>query len=171
MKQIIPRKKLMPVALVFISSIVMYSCKTTIYVPYAEYSGSLSGKADTLVNRNHFIDSADAWDWITRYRTYKNSISNNTLVVGGITYTNILTDETESFNKELFEKILTLKDCIGVHIYYGLDEHYEEHLLLSGIGPNYETLYITGNYSGKNGKGAAPALGSGGGMGEYGLKP
>lgn len=169
MKQAITTKKLLIAGIITAVCFTAYSCTVTL----PGYPSNLTGTSDSLVKRNHFIDSALAWKWINRYKENKNRISNNQITIGSQTYTGILPDTSESFNKVLLEKIVLLKNCIGVHIYFGMSEDYKVHLLLSGIGADYQTLYIDGSYGtqtlGKQ-RGAAPPP-SGGGMGEYGMKP
>ncbi len=169
MKQTFTTKKLLMVVLTAAVFFVTYSCTTVI----PGYPNNLSGTSDSLVKQNHYIDSSIAWTWIARYKANKDKISNNQITIGTQTYRDILPESSESFNKVLLEKIVLLKNCVGTHIYFGMSEDYKVHLLLSGIGPNYETLYIDGSYSAQSTgrqKGAAPPP-SGGGMGEYGLKP
>ena len=174
MKQIITLKKLIVVVLIFTACFVVYSCKTISLWPNPLYPERLSATADTLVNINHFIDSARAWSFIDRYTTYKDSIHNNQLVINGHTYTDVLTETSEAFNKLIVVRILNLPNCVGVHIYHGISEDFKEVLLLAGIGVNYETLYIQGSYNEQTNykqKGAAPPPIQGSGMAEMGKKP
>lgn len=172
MKHLITTKKIATIVAVLLTCITVFSCKTRYYRPYPT---KLSGQADSLVNRDHFIDSATAAKWIQRYQDNKGLISNNSITKNGTTYNSILPDISESFNRGIFEKILDLDSCIGIHIYFGMDDLYQVHLLLSGTGPNYETLYIDGTaYILRNDKmkqkgGLTGSSGSG--MGEYGMKP
>lgn len=40
------------------------------------------------------------------------------------------------FGREILEKLLTQEDCMGVRMYYGIDEHGEKQLVLVGADSN-----------------------------------
>ena len=70
--------------------------------------------------------------------------------------------------------IITNDSCIGLRVIYGMDENNKVHIILVGINPEYETLYIKNpencveekNMAAKDGSG-----GSGTGGAEYGMEP
>ena len=76
-------------------------------------------------NENHDIDLSVAADWTARYR---GTIAANDTI-------------GEYFGKTALQAILDQEDCVGVRIYFSIDEEDEKHLIICGVKANEDDLY------------------------------
>jgi len=79
-------------------------------------------------NEDHEINLATASDWTRRFR---NSLPENP------------PDPTIShfFGKEYLLSMLAQTDCVGLRIYYALDENDNKQLVISGVNADEDDLY------------------------------
>jgi hypothetical protein len=128
-------KKIATILIVFFLAAGLYSCrciKCTVTPP------PLSTYATDLEAHNHSMDSATADEWIQRFNLNRDSICNN--MANGqdsIFYC------SEAFNKKYLLKLLCLKDCIGIRIYYGMDPLFKVHQIIFGVDQKGDDLYYT----------------------------
>jgi hypothetical protein len=76
-------------------------------------------------NENHDIPLATAAEWTKNYR---NANPNAT--------------KAHFFGREAIEAILAQESCVGIRIYYALDDTGEKHLILVGADANENDLYL-----------------------------
>lgn len=76
-------------------------------------------------NEDHHIDLETASQWTARYRATINS-----------------SDDTigEFFGKNYIKNLLDQEDCVGMRVYYSLDENGKKHLIISGVKANEDDL-------------------------------
>jgi hypothetical protein len=102
------------------------------------YNGPIVSKeAIALYAQNHFISKETIEEWTSRFDTYKNKLSNDSL--------RSLVNEmgsSYSYNGYYVSLILCNERSIGIQILPGLDEQYKLHFILVGINPDYSRLYI-----------------------------
>ncbi|HEV7620215.1 MAG TPA: hypothetical protein VGO09_00705 [Flavisolibacter sp.] len=56
---------------------------------------------------------------------------------------NILPD-AETFDRIIFDQLLALPGCVGLRIYYGLDDKDEMHAIIVGVSADNEDILPTG---------------------------
>jgi len=50
--------------------------------------------------------------------------------------------DSETFNREAIDRLLALPGCVGIRIYYGLDEEFKLHSILVGVDEQGNDLII-----------------------------
>lgn len=113
-------------------AIFLPSCQTKKNTPEPR-----SDYAKELVSKDHFIDSAAAWTMITRYRTYRDSVGMENMPAA-----RVLPAESESFNFTYMQKVMELDQALGLRIFFGMDDSYRLRLLIAGVDPDGNILYI-----------------------------
>ena len=83
---------------------------------------------------NHFISVETAREYTARYREHKDNITTEA-------YKDALPN-SESFDKATIQQILDQKDCVGMRIYYGLNERNEVCQILVGIDQHNEDILV-----------------------------
>jgi len=83
---------------------------------------------------NHFIPLPQAQAMTARYRANKSNILSPAFIG-----TNTLLD-CETFNREEFDWVLAQKDCVGLRIYFGMEENLQVRLLVTGVNINGDDI-------------------------------
>jgi hypothetical protein len=179
--------------LAFATSVIFNSCKDDDDKECCEgYTGKLTdAKADSLVNRCHFIRKDTIEAWVKRYEAYKEKLDyrKQFKTSGDTTQSQagampplaeasveFLKSGCVSFNNCIVKKILCDKNSIGLRVLYGIDANNRIHIMLVGIQPDYSNLYVYGEdcckepMNKKLGAGLTGANGPTGGA-EYGQLP
>jgi hypothetical protein len=76
-------------------------------------------------SEDHAISLTDAATMTARYRA---TISNGDTIA-------------HYFGKDAIQEILDQGDCVGIRIYYGLDDQDAKHLIITGVTEDREDLY------------------------------
>ncbi len=80
-----------------------------------------------IPNKDHFIALETAVEMTTRYRAQMTNI-----LATGVRDQNIL-PICETFNREAFDKVLKNDNCVGVRLYYSMDENLRIHMIVLGV--------------------------------------
>ena len=98
------------------------------------YTGTVTNKqALALQAKCHFMSKDTIAVWTERYQKNKPGASPTATAVFG---------DSCSFNNSIVRAIITNDSCIGLRVVYGMDEVNKVHIILVGIKPDYNTLYI-----------------------------
>ncbi|SRR6266404_2595450 len=87
---------------------------------------------------NHFISLSQAIDMTTRYRSEKENILSPEFKGKNI----LLLAET--FDRALFDKLLSEKDCASIRIYFGMKEDLQVRVIVVGVNSKNEDLLPAG---------------------------
>lgn len=74
---------------------------------------------------NHSISLSTASEWTANYRA---------IITPGDTIAHF-------FGKEFIQELLDQEECVGMRIYYALDEDGKKQLIISGVKANEDDLY------------------------------
>ncbi len=133
------------------------------------YTGKVENKqALALQAKCHFMPKDTIAVWTERYQKNKPTIGT------ALPNASSILGDSCSFNNSIVRAIITNDNCIGLRVIYGMDENNKVHIILVGINPEYETLYIEKPKDCGEEKNAAAKDGSGGsgtGGAEYGMEP
>lgn len=158
------------------------------------YTGKISdARADSLVNRCHFLSKDSIELWVKRYETFKERLNrkpdyrtdNKDTANKNDAEMKANMDEVAklflmggsvSYNSCIIKKILCDKNSIGLRVLYGIGADNRIHIILVGIQPDYSNLYVDGedccdkSINKKMGAGLTSVTDSKGGA-EYGQMP
>jgi hypothetical protein len=154
------------IAIAFTTSLILNSCKEDESGKTCEgYTGKLTDpRADSLVNRCHFLSKDSIEVWVARYDAYKKQLerkSDYTNQTGNTKDTvtaqgdqanpgldamaaGFLKRGSISYNSCIIKKILCDKNSIGLRVLYGIGGDNRIHIILVGIQPDYSNLYVDG---------------------------
>lgn len=80
-----------------------------------------------LPNHNHFISLSAARTMKTLYLAEKENILDSAYRQQGILST------SETFNREPFDTVLALEGCVGLRVYFGMEESYKVKVIIVGV--------------------------------------
>jgi hypothetical protein len=83
---------------------------------------------------SQFISLEDAVDMTTLYRQDKETILSSTYQNH-----NIL-PKCETFERDYFDDVLAQSGCVGIRIYYGMDENNKVHAIVVGVNGDDEDI-------------------------------
>lgn len=145
----------------FATSVIFNSCKDDDDKKCCEgYTGKITdAKAESLVNRCHFISKDSIEDWVGRYEKYKEQLGRKQdFKTNNQDTTNAKADEIKaamdemslrflrggsvSYNSCIIKKILCDKKSIGLRVLYGIGADNRIHIILVGINADYSNLYV-----------------------------
>jgi hypothetical protein len=183
-------------SIAFAASLTFSSCTDDADKKCCEgYTGKISdARADSLVNRCHFLSKDSIELWVKRYETFKERLNrkpdyrtdNKDTAYANDAEMKAKLDEVSkqflmggsvSYNNCIIKKILCDKNSIGLRVLYGIGADNRIHIMLVGIQPDYSNLYIDGEdccdktMNKTLGAGLTAPPGSGTGGAEYGQMP
>lgn len=91
-------------------------------------------KASEPGDKSHFITLQQAIDMTTRYRDNKNNV-----ISPDYAGKNIIA-LSDTFPREVFDKLLSKSGCSGIRIYYGMDTDLKVHPIVVAINANNEDI-------------------------------
>ena len=127
------------------------------------YTGKITDpRADSLVNRCHFLSKDSIEIWVSRYegyqkelmnkRSYKTNNGDTSNTQGGNMSTGLdnmstafLMGGSVSYNSCILRKIISDKNSIGMRVLYGIDGNNKMHIILVGVKFDYSNLYVSGD--------------------------
>ena len=83
---------------------------------------------------SHFISSQQAVDMTDRYRLNREAILDTEYQSQDILAL------SETFNRDLFDELLSKSGCVGVRIYNGMDEELKVHAIIVAVDENNEDI-------------------------------
>jgi hypothetical protein len=88
----------------------------------------------TLPTQSHQISLDEAIEMTTRYR-------NNIATIINSDYADVdILPFSETFNKSAFSTFMSNEDCLGLRIYYGMDEDLKVHSIIVGVTDGNEDM-------------------------------
>lgn len=76
----------------------------------------------------------------TNYEKSKNKILKEEFQAG------VTLPTSETFDRAAFDQLLSQKDCVGIRIYYGMDEESNVKLVVVGVNKNEQDLLTLNSY-------------------------
>lgn len=102
------------------------------------YTGPITNHlADSLRNKDHFIIKDSIIAWTARYEANKNFFNQK-----GFPNANDAFGYSTSFNRCIIKAIICNDSCIGLRVVYGMSPDLKVHVMMVGIKPDYNSLYI-----------------------------
>ncbi len=132
-------------------TVILFSqCKEDVKKPGDEkdcckgYTGKLTNpRAEKLRDRCHFITEDSIDSWTDRYKAYKASHYDSLSTINSSDPAfKFLNGSSISFNHCIIKSILCNENCIGLRVLYGMSADKKIHIIIVGIKPDYNNLYV-----------------------------
>lgn len=150
------------ISMLFTSLVVLSSCNNDDAKDCQGYTGKVTdARADSLVNRCHFLSKDSIEKWVAQYEQFKSQLERKPdyqtnpndpanakaaemkAQMDEIS-TSFLKGGSVSYNNCIIRKILCDKNSIGLRVLYGIGGDNRIHIILVGINPDYSNLYVDG---------------------------